>query len=550
MARKPAVDGFIPRRSPGSIGEHHIGMGGSPQFSSRTAQGLERRQPPMPSNLEESRQTNALTPTEQGLNRRQLVSRDDVDASLREIDQQPTREEPKRKARTSPRRRKNLVKRVVIVLLIVLLFAGAWMGVKALLAGGSIFKGDIFGIIQAAALKEDDKGRTNVLIFGTSEDDEGGDHPGALLTDSMMVLSVDQDKKDAYMVSLPRDLWVDLGGACSAGYQGKLNELYNCYSDGGSESEAGAQALAKKASEITGLDVQYNVHVNYTVVREAVDAVDGITVKIESSDPRGILDRNFDWKCNYDCYFVKYKNGEVAEMDGEHALAFMRARNAQGGYGLAGGNFDREQNQQKVIKALREKALSAGTLSNPAKVTGLMDALGSNLRTNFQTSELRTLMSLATDIQSENISSINLAEGDTPVMTTANLGGVSIVRPIEGLYDYTGVISYVAKQISADPAAREGAAIVVLNGSGVPGAAKQAADKLSAMGFTIADIGDAPAGDYARRVVYQSSETEMPATRAKLSSLYGAPKTGISQFRFTGDVDFVVVIGKTDTTQD
>lgn len=79
---------------------------------------------------------------------------------------------------------------------------------------------------------------------------------------------------------------------------------------------------------MTGLDVQYYAHINYTVVREAVDAVGGVDVKIESSDPRGILDRNFDWKCNCECYYVNYKNGEVAHMDGEHALAFMRTQRA------------------------------------------------------------------------------------------------------------------------------------------------------------------------------------------------------------------------------
>lgn len=55
------------------------------------------------------------------------------------------------------------------------------------------------------------------------------------------------------------------------------------------------------------------------------------------------------------------------------------------GTGLAQSNFDREKNQQKVIVALREKALSAGTLANPGKVMSLISALGDNLNTNFDT---------------------------------------------------------------------------------------------------------------------------------------------------------------------
>ncbi len=511
------------------------------------AVGLQRRRAPATNNTEVAT-TNALAPSQYGLTREQGLSRSDVDESLREIDSnRPIASTPRTRGGFHPSRRK-LIKRIILALLVLGVLLGGWIGIKTLLASNSVFKGDIFGLIQSTPLKEDASGRSNILIFGTSEDDEGGDHPGAFLTDSIMVLSVDQDKKDAFMVSIPRDLWVKYGTACNSGYEGKINELYGCFSDNGDEKEAGAVALAKKVGQVTGLDIQYQVHVNYTVVRESVDAVGGISVKVESSDPRGILDRNFDWKCNYKCYYVKYANGEVAQMDGEHALAFMRARNAQGGYGLPGGNFDREKNQQKVIVALRDKALSAGTLANPAKVSGLIDAMGSNLNTNFATNEIRTLMTIATEVQASSITSISLVDEEEPVLTTGNLNGISIVRPIDGIYDYMGIASYIRKQIIADPASKEGASIVVLNGSGVTGAAQLAADKLSAMGLTIIDIDNAPEGDYPRRVVYQRDATSNPATRAKLTKLYGAaPITGVEQFGVGLEIDFVIVVGQADT---
>lgn len=478
------------------------------------------------------------------------LTRSDVDESLREIDTAPAPETklPKKarkrggeKARFD--RRKN-AKRVVIALLVAVVAVGGWLAIRAVLASNAIFKGDLFGLVQSVPLKQDKNGRSNILIFGTSEDDQEGDHPGAWLTDSIMVLSVDQTKKDAYMVSMPRDLWVEYGAACNSGYQGKINELYHCFSNAGQDKDAGARALAAEAGQVLGLDVQYYVHVNYTAVREAVDAVGGIDVTVETDDPRGILDRNFDWKCNYQCHYVKYENGERAHMDGEHALAFMRARNAQGGYGLSRGNFDREKNQQKVVVALREKALSAGTLANPAKVTGLLDALGNNLNTSFETNEIRTLMSLASDIETRDIQSINLVDEKEPVLTTGAVGEASVVRPIAGLFDYSGVAAYVQKQLTANPVTKESAKVVVLNGSGVPGAGQAAADRLEEMGFTIVGVDNAPEGKYKTREFYQRDTATTPATRAKLIELYGQPSVGGTEhFGVSESVDFVVVIG-------
>lgn len=549
MAKKPTMDGFIPRRSASNIGGSF--RDGVEVKNDTSPYGLKRREITAAPESHAGQGTHGVLQTDHGLTRQDSgLRRSDIDDSLKSIDTDaPVPQKTHRRGRLFAKRKKLLWMAVLLVVVIGIGITG-WIGIRTIMAGSSVFNGDIFDIIQAKKLKADTYGRTNVLIFGTSEDDEGGEHPGAFLTDSIMVLSVNQDKKDAFMVSIPRDLWVKYGAACNSGYEGKINELFGCYSDNGDDQRAGEVALSKKVAEVTGLDIQYQVHVNYTVVRQAVDAVGGVDVKIESSDPNGILDRNFDWKCNYKCYYVKYKNGEVAHMDGEHALAFMRARNAQGGYGLPNGNFDREKNQQKVMVALREKALSAGTLTNPAKITGLIDALGNNLNTNFETSEVSTLLTLATNVQTGSITSINLVDDKDPMMTTGNIRGISIVRPVAGIADYTDIASYIRKQINADAATKENASIVVLNGSGVVGAAQIAGDKLAGMGFTIDGVDNAPAGNYPRRALYARDATSAPATRAKLTALYGKPTLGLAQFGVADDVQFVVVVGQADSSNE
>ncbi|MDB5165381.1 MAG: cell envelope-related function transcriptional attenuator, LytR/CpsA family protein nonfunctional [Candidatus Saccharibacteria bacterium] len=525
-----SVDGFIPRRSGRVLGE--------------TQQPIGRQRPevgmPLPGDDSEP-----MRPSRQ-------VARNDIDDSLKKIDEEDNQQPAKkrrffrknRRAKKPASSKKKLIKRIIIGLIIIAVLAGAYVGIKALLASGNVFKGNPFDIFQNQPLKKDENGRSNILVFGTSEDD-GPDHGGANLTDSIMVVSIDQDKKNAYMVSIPRDLYVEYGETCPEGYRGKINSLYDCFSDGEANQEAGANALRKKVGEVLGLDVQYYAHLNYTVVRDAVNAVGGIDLTIESEDPRGILDRNFDWKCGYKCYYVKYANGEKAHLDGEHALALARARNASGGYGLPGGNFDREKNQQKIIKALREKAVSAGTLTNVGKVTALIDALGNNLRTNFETKEIRTLMSLGTDIPSENIQPISLVQEGEAVVTTDNIAGASVVVPIAGLFDYSDIQTYVLKKLNSNAITREAAQIVMLNGSAVIGVGQKEADSLTAKGFSIASIDNAPAGTYARVEIYQIGKG-MTATAAKLKELYNVKtiKTSTPPIAVAGTTNFVIIIGQ------
>lgn len=448
------------------------------------------------------------------------VSRSEIDESLKGIDS-PDKRPKKRKGKLSSKQIKRIIKWVIILILVIGLGVAAYVGFKALMASKNIFKGNVFDIVQSKPLQADANGRSNIIVFGTAEDDEGGTHEGGNLTDSLMVVSLDQKKKDVFMLSIPRDMWVQYAETCTVGNQGKVNATYFCASDDGADEEAGANALKDKMGDITGLEMHYYVHLNFTAVVELVNAVGGVDVTIESEDPRGILDRNFDWKCGYRCYFVNYKNGQQVHLDGEHALALARARNASGGYGLPNGNFDREKNQQKIIKALQQKAVSAGTLTNIGKVTGIIDALGRNLRTNFEVSEIRTLMDVGQAMKPENMHSLSLVTEGESLVTTGSYSGQSIVRPIAGILDYSAIHQYVRQNVSSDPVSREKATVAVLNGSGMAGAAQTEATKLEEQNFTIGEIGNAPEGDYGKVTIYQIDASKT-GTAAKLKKIYGA----------------------------
>lgn len=441
---------------------------------------------------------------------------------------------------------KRVLKWILIAFGVVVLGAGGFFAYKFLEAGGKIFKGNVITAIfnQAKPLQADTNGRSNVLLFGTSEDDPG--HAGSELTDSMMLASVHQTKKDAFLVSIPRDLYIDYGRACPAGYKGKINAYYICIKE--DEGEAAAQAaLAKKVGEIFGLEVQYTAHVNYTALRQAVDAVGGITVTIASSDSRGILDRNFDWDCPkglFTCYNVKYPNGPV-QLNGKQALYLARARGANGlTYGLEQASFNRDEYQRKILIALKDKAVSAGTLANPVAVNNLLEALGNNVRTSFNAEEIKTLVQLGQDIKTENISTMSLNDPESPLVTTGSVGTESIVQPIKGLYNYTDIQTVVLAYATGDTAALEKAKVDVLNASGTPGLAQAKAEELGAQNIKIAIVGNAPLEIGTQPILlYDLSEGKKPGTRKKLEGLLGVTAATTLPAGVASNSDFVVIIG-------
>jgi anionic cell wall polymer biosynthesis LytR-Cps2A-Psr (LCP) family protein len=181
-----------------------------------------------------------------------------------------------------PKKRKFTWKRVVALILLVPLllaiFIGVWDARNASHASAKMFgSGNLLQALSPTSLKGSDKGRVNVLIVGYSIDDPG--HPGASLTDSIMLLSMSTTSHKGYMLSIPRDLYVKIPGFGAA----KINEAYK---DGGME------LLEQIIEDNFETHIDYYALLNYTAVRDTVNALGGVTVNIASPDPRGLYDPN------------------------------------------------------------------------------------------------------------------------------------------------------------------------------------------------------------------------------------------------------------------
>ena len=521
----------------------------------RTTIGHERRVDNTTSQLHTGDDTSVQmkNPTNSGI-------KDSISSSLEAIDQN-TPKTPHQKRKKS-RKKKRIIKISSIIIGIIVLIVGGFLVYKALGMMGNVLDGNPFDIFQQQALKEDAYGRSNILIVGTTDDDPTRKAEGdGILTDSMMILSVNQTTKDAYMFSIPRDLWVQYNTACSAGYEGKINVMFGCIADGDTEEADTARldGIREFVGDIFDIDLQYAVHVRSNVVSDAVNAVGGVTVKVESRDPRGVLDASIDWMCTQGnptaeekqkrCptgHYIDFPIGDN-EMDGDKAMWFSRARGVGYGetYGLEQSNFDREQNQQRVIIALKDKALSTGTLTDFSKITKLMDAMGENLRSNVETKEVRTIMSLASEITNDNIKRLSFVEEDNMLMTTGSVGGQSVVQPSAGLYDYSDIRAFLRKEIYATDVSKENASVIVLNSGTTSGLAQETADELEELGMNIIATDNVPE-DYTEganiyRLVAGDQKT---ATAKKLKELYEKEiKQGNPPFAIEAEADFVVIIG-------
>lgn len=557
---RQSIDGFRPRR-PSTQALNQAARAKYTPASGAT--GLTQRRGSVPVR-DASVSTPVLTRSQRGL------TRQDVNDSLAELDNENAR--PKKQlgrrlktdGKTKPRRGKRITVWTSAAMLVLVVGVGGWFAFKVLHAGGNILKsGNILSLFQTQPLKQDANGRSNIVILGTAEDDPG--HDAGYLTDSIQIISIDQKTKTAAMFSVPRDLEVKYGMACPSGYAGKINVYFSCVNTG-TDPASEQDRLAKTQKfigDIYGLDIQYGVHVNYTVMRDLVKAIgDSITVDIEGSNGApGVMDSNFDWKCGVgdhkvshaevlqrcppNGHFIDYPNGPTA-LDAEHALYLAQARgDSAPTYGLSNSNFDREANQRKIMLAIKEKALSTGTLTDIGKVTGIIDAMSSNLRTNFDASEIRTLAQLAQDIKPDQITTINLFD-----QTHGTAVFSADAQPIAGKYQFDGIRSFIRKQLSTDPIAREGANIAVLNGTETAGVAQGEADKLEKIGVSINKIGNAPTGNYGKATIYQVGDG-MAATKAKLESLYGTKvTTETPPVSVGGSTNFVVVIGQASAGND
>lgn len=316
-------------------------------------------------------------------------------------------------------------KRAVTSLFVAMLAAGGFLGWKLYTDASKVLGNKnplaLLASFTPTDLKTDSNGRVNILLAGYSADDSG--HAGAELTDSIMIVSIDPTNKNAVVISVPRDLYVNIPGY---GYA-KINEAYQ---------DGGMSLLEAMVTQSFGVDFGYYALINYTAFKDTVDAVGGVTTTITSSDTDGLYDPNTN---------LDLQNGAVT-LSGEQALSLARARGeGYGSYGFTSGDFDRTAHQQQLLVALKDKISSASVISNPLKIGKLADAIGNNVKTDMKIGEMETLYIKVKDISDANIKTVTLDDyNDTNYLSYyTTRSGQSALIPAAGIDDFSDIQSLV-----------------------------------------------------------------------------------------------------------
>ncbi|MBR5027130.1 LCP family protein [Candidatus Saccharibacteria bacterium] len=452
---------------------------------------------------------------------------------------EPVKEEKPVSDDIKPKKHKK--KHIVLTIILVFLFVLIAGATALLLWGNDIImkitggRDNIFGAFGTLMsdtyepLKTNGHGRTNILAFGTSGYDMDGTegdhaHDGAQLTDSIMVISIDQTSGDVAMLSLPRDL--KASPTCTA--TGKINEVYWCKNMRNDNEEAGAQALMNEVGSILGIDFQYFVHVNWQSLIQIVDTLGGIKVTLDED----IHDYNWT-KAVFDA-------GVEYEINGEQALGLARAR-----HGTTLGDFSRGNSQQKILIGIKNKVYE--TNLSLGDMMSLAGTLGDNLRSNLTTSEIKTAAHLTFEFDLESMRQVSLLDWTKGItyMTTANINGISYVVPSAGVGNYTAIQKYVEQQFNSDPVVREAADIMVLNGTETEGLAASEKETLEEDGFTVKTVDNAPEGAYTQKYLIVKLSDDVDGTIKELEKHYGVTATDTLPEGVDGrNHDIVIILGE------
>jgi LCP family protein required for cell wall assembly len=357
-------------------------------------------------------------------------------------------------------------------------------------------------------------GRVNILLMGL--DVRPNDQGDGTRSDTMIVVSVDQASKSASMLSIPRDLWVDIPGHGSQ----RINTAY--FFGEQDKPGAGGPPLAKTTvSKLLGIPIDYFVQVDFNGFRQIVDAIGGVTLDVK----KPLIDSEYPTED----FGVKrlYIPAGVQRMDGKTALEYARSRHADSDLG-------RNQRQQAVLLAIREQGINLGAITN----TELQSALQGAIKTDLQLGDILSLVQTGLGLNKDNIHSYSI---DANLTRQANVAGNDVLIP-----DVEGIRNLVRQLTSAPTApAKETANISVLNGTFVQGRASRTQQFLEGKGYTITNIEQASdAGNYPRTVirVYNGKQK----TASELAGLLGVANTQI-QVKNSGappGIDIEIVCGE------
>lgn len=372
----------------------------------------------------------------------------------------------------------------------------------------------------------DGKSRVTVLVMGLDYRDwEAGDPPRS---DTMILATYDPISNTAGMLSIPRDMWVNIPGfdyakINTAYFLGEVNNL-----------PGGGPGLAVETVEqFLGVPINYYAQVDFSAFVRFIDELGGVIVDVQEPMTISILGSNKK---------VELEPGVYA-LPGDHALAYARNRKT------AGGDFDRAERTQQVILGVRDRILDFEMLPTlVVKAPVLYNELASGIRTNMTLDEVIKLAWMVYKIPPDNIKQGVI--GPEMVQFAYSADGQDILIPIpdeirllrDEIFSTSGAVGPAA--VGDDEKAlmeAEAARVSVQNGSTTEGMAGRTAEWLRGQNINVVDESNADQlYDTTTIFIYNGK----PYTVRYLSSIMGLENPRIyNRYDPNATYDIAVVVG-------
>jgi LCP family protein required for cell wall assembly len=341
------------------------------------------------------------------------------------------------------------------------------------------------------------EGIEDLTFFGPAGGERG---------DVIMLVRLDAASGEARILSIPRDLWVEIPGHG----EGKINAAF---------AYGGPSLMVQTIRENLGIDVNHYVEVDFVGFIDMVNQLGGIEM-------------TFDHPARDKQSGLNLEAGTQI-LDGEQALAFARSRSYEEYQGerwvsVNASDLGRAERQQKVVGAILSHLKSPSSIAEAGEIAGSM-AENMTIDGNLAAS---SIASLAWDFRGVITGGI---ESQTLPVYGENVGGAAVVMADEpeAAAVIDGFMTGVMPTIDRGPIR-----VQVLNGNGVSGAAGEMSDRLSDAGFEIANVGNADERDYSVTTVL------VPEGSTAGDEIIGQLGFGVVEYASVdNEYDAVVIVG-------
>jgi LCP family protein required for cell wall assembly len=338
--------------------------------------------------------------------------------------------------------------------------------------------------------------KVSLLIMGYG----GGNHDGGYLTDTIIQVVFDPQKKAVSMISIPRDLWVFVPyGGKGVGYWGKINSSFayimNMQDSSGLSSRYRFQTnninsqidasaiLAKDVVEnVTGVPIDYWAVLSFDGFRQFIDAIGGIYVNVEKTFDDYEYPRNDDPNIDPSFMHIHFDAGRQF-MNGEKAIQYSRSRHSL----QDGTDFGRSKRQMNVLTSVKEQVSKPDIL---LKALPIMNALEGKVRTSLNFEQVTALASYFKSGEgatlANNLLFIPLVLSTENFLTSAeSTPSAYLLTPFAGQGNYKEIQSWIKSGLLSPQLRYENLSIQLKNATGLNSPLTTATDMLESNGLSV-----------------------------------------------------------------